>query len=340
MSFFSGFKEKVDTNEENGGKAPEISEYAQDKFDKLMGDNKLQDAGPRGTELSREGAGLSGDEKFDDLFKGSTVTNDAANHTDCSADAHEDHQETDSPREPNLKYEVDGDVYETDAEGNPYKKNGELLPDTEYTANGNKYKTDENGNIVSCNSEPKYTEEGGRNLKEQRESGGEGRREDDDGGHIIARILGGSEGAENLVPMRRTINRGDYKKMENEISQALKDGNKVLIHVDLEYNGDSHRPSIIKATYNIDGRKTEAVFDNDENSTDLGNSLEGEISAEDYENLMEELQDMEADGHSASITSVKTEYKENGDPTKITVGVLDEATGTKTYKVYQPKGDE
>lgn len=45
-------------------------------------------------------------------------------------------------------------------------------------------------------------------MKEQKESGGEERREDDDGGHIIARILSGSEGEENLVPMRRTINRG------------------------------------------------------------------------------------------------------------------------------------
>lgn len=49
-------------------------------------------------------------------------------------------------------------------------------------------------------------------MKEQKESGGEERREDDDGGHIIARILSGSEGEENLVPMRRTINRGDYQE--------------------------------------------------------------------------------------------------------------------------------
>lgn len=71
-------------------------------------------------------------------------------------------------------------------------------------------------------------------MKEQKESGGEERQEDDDGGHIIARILGGAEGEENLVPMRRTINRGDYKKMENEIAKALQEGKKVTIHIDLE----------------------------------------------------------------------------------------------------------
>lgn len=109
MSFFSGFKEKADTNETNGGKAPEISEYAQDKFDKLMGDDKLQDAEPRSTGLFKEDAGRSSDEKFDNLFKASSVTNDA----ERSAGASEECQgETDSPHEPNPKNEVDGDVHE------------------------------------------------------------------------------------------------------------------------------------------------------------------------------------------------------------------------------------
>ena len=74
-------------------------------------------------------------------------------------------------------------------------------------------------------------------MKEQKESGGEERREDDDGGHIIARILSGSEGEENLVPMRRTINRGDYKRMENEIAKALQEGKGVSVHIKIEYNG-------------------------------------------------------------------------------------------------------
>lgn len=39
-----------------------------------------------------------------------------------------------------------------------------------------------------------------------------------------------SGGEENLVPMRRTINRGDYKKMENEIAKALQEGKEVRIY--------------------------------------------------------------------------------------------------------------
>ena len=131
-------------------------------------------------------------------------------------------------REPNSTYEFNGNTYETDDNGQTYKKNGEILPNIEYTVNGNTYKTDERGNKVSCDSTPEYTEDGSRNMKEQKESGGEERQDDDDGGHIIARILGGAEGEENLVPMRRTINRGDYKRMENEISKALQEGKRLL----------------------------------------------------------------------------------------------------------------
>ena len=249
------------------------------------------------------------------------------------------HQEPDysEKREPNSTYEFNGNTYETDDNGQTYKKNGEILPNTEYTANGNTYKTDENGNKVSCDSNPEYTEEGPRNMKEQKESGGEERQEDDDGGHIIARILGGAEGEENLVPMRRTINRGDYKKMENEIAKALQEGKKVTIHIDLEYNGDSQRPSKIRAEYTIDGKKTIVEFDNEEGSTELLDSLNDKISDEDYTNLKEEIEDMKADGVETAVTSVKVEYDENGNPTKVTVGILDESTGQKSYKVYNPR---
>lgn len=288
----------------------DISSGANEKFDKLMGDNNLReektDQRDNRTKLNPE----ERENKFKKLF---------------------------DLREPNYIYEFNGNIYETDDNGQTYSKNGEILPNIEYTVNGNNYKTDANGNKVSCDSNPKYTEEGSRNMKEQKESGGEERREDDDGGHIIARILGGAEGEENLVPMRRTINRGDYKKMENEIAKALQEGKKVTMHIDLEYNSDSHRPSKIRAEYIIEGKKTVVEFDNDENSTELIDSLGYKISDEDYNNLKEEIEDMKADGIEASVTSVKVENDENSNSIKVTVGILDECTGQKSYKVYTPR---
>ena len=129
--------------------------------------------------------------------------------------------------EPNSKYEIDGDVYETDDNGDIYKKNGELMPNTTYEKNGVTYTTDDKGRISTWEGEPKYDPENERDEGAQTESGGEDRQEGDDGGHLMARILGGSSGNENIVPMRDTVNRGDYKKSENEIAEAKKQGKDV-----------------------------------------------------------------------------------------------------------------
>ena len=228
------------------------------------------------------------------------------------------------------------DNCERDDNGNIYKRDGRLLPDCRYTINGTTYTTDGKGRIISCDASPESSPEGSRDLKEQREAGGEDRQEDDDGGHILARVLGGSEGIENLIPMRRTLNRGDYKKMENEINKALGEGKEVTMHVEVEYDDDSGRPSRIRVEYTIDGKKTEVVFDNKENSTKLLDSLDQKLDNRDCESLREEIADARADGREITITSVKTEYDENGNPTRVTVRLLDESTGEKTEKVYQP----
>ena len=240
-------------------------------------------------------------------------------------------------REANSQYELNGNLYETDDSGQTYKKNGKLLPNVEYTVNGNIYKTDSHGRIVSCEAKPKYTEEGPRDNEKQREAGGEERRVNDDGGHIVARILGGAEGIENLVPMRSTINRGDYKKMENEIAKAKQEGKEVTVKIELEYDGDSERPSKIKATYTIEGKTTIVEFDNEENSTELLDSLEGQISEEDYNRLKEEINDWKEDDVDVSVTSVKIEYDENGNPVKVTVGICYDTFGVKTYETFEPK---
>lgn len=282
----------------------------------------------------------------------------------CKDDLGNAYQTPDGELIPNNSYMIDGVLYETDSEGNivkvngtevtndsekteetvekddngnEYMKNGELLPNNEYTINeNNTYKTDEQSRITSYDSKPKYTTEGSRDLTEQKEIGGDERKSDDDGGHLVAKVLGGSEGKENLVPMRRTINRGDYKKMENEIAAACKENKDVSLHGDVEYNGDSQRPSMIRTEYQIDDKKTISQFDNKENSTELLDTLKDKISEQDYNNLCEEIEDMKSDGCDVSITSVKTEYDASGSETKVTVGMLDESTSEKTYKVYYP----
>lgn len=359
MDFLGGMGELSETSEVKGTEGQEISQESCDKFDELMGDDKIEAV----SVLCLENTGKSKldqverENKFNKLFEvgdffkknvaeestdfetsegmtdDNTTTDASCSERTNTADKEPDYLER---REPNSIYELKGKTYETDDNGQIYKKNKELLPNSEYTVNGNKYKTDEHGNKVSCDSNPEYTEEGSRNMKEQKESGGEERQEDDDGGHIIARILGGAEGEENLVPMRRTINRGDYKRMENEIAKALQEGKNVTLHIEIEYDGDSSRPSKIRAEYTIDDKKTVCEFDNTEGSTVLLDSLGDKISDVDYDRLKQTIEEMKEDGCDAAITSAKVEYDENGNPTKVTVGILDESTGIKKYKEYNP----
>lgn len=240
--------------------------------------------------------------------------------------------------EPNTEFEVDGKICETDDEGRIFKVDGELLPNAEYTIGGITYKTDAQRRIISCDGNVKQTPEGERDQDAQRQAGGEDRREGDQGGHIIARILGGAKGIENLLAIRETINKGPYKTMENEIYKALDQDADVQVHVDVKYDGDSSRPSKIIVTYDIDSKETVVEFDNEEGSTDLLNSVEEKVDPEKYDDLKQEIADANEDGGSISVISVKTEYNVNGDVVKVTVITRDESCGGPNEKrVLLPK---
>lgn len=234
----------------------------------------------------------------------------------------------------------EGNIYEKDDNGTIFKVNGELKPDTEYCIDGVVYKTDAQGRIISCDGNARQTPEGERDLKAQKEAGGKDRREGDQGGHILSRILGGAKGIENLLPIRGTINSGPYKAMENEINQALDKGKDVSIHADIKYDGDSKRPSIITVVYTIDGKETVAEYDNNEGSTELLDSVEDKVDREQYDDLEQEIADANADGGNISVIAVKTEYDVSGDVTKVTVTIRDENSGGPNEKrVLLPKGD-
>lgn len=225
--------------------------------------------------------------------------------------------------EPNSKFEVDGKTNETDDNGYIYKIDGyELLPNDEYTIDGVTYKTDALRRIISCDGRAKSTPDGERDLKAQNMAGGDDRKPGDQGGHIFARIFGGAKGIENMLAMRGTaINQSVYKRMENEIAKALEDGKDVDVNVDVEYEGESQRPSKITVNYSIDGKETVVHFDNDEGSTDLVASLDGKIEDDDLNDLKQEIIDANKDGANISVVSIKMEYYEY---TRITVTIRDD----------------
>ena len=138
-----------------------------------------------------------------------------------------------------------------------------LKPDIRYESNGYKYTTDELGRIKTATANELRLEEGSRNSTDQVKAGGEDRRANDDGGHLFARIFGGSGRIDNIVAMDRNVNRGEYKAIENQLAAALSDGKDVSMNVKLEYIGESQRPSKIIVKYSIDGEKSRRVINND-----------------------------------------------------------------------------
>ena len=235
---------------------------------------------------------------------------------------------------PNLKYEIDGDIYETDDNGNTFKKNGELFQNTIYEVNKITYTTDDMGKPESWECKPELNPDNERDEKAQRNAGGADKKEGDQGGHLVARILNGPSGNENIVAMRGTINQGDYKKSENEIVDALKQGKDVKDSGKIFYEGNSARPDKIERTYVIDGEKNVFKFDNVEGSKDLLEDIKGSISDENMEMLNNEIEDTEKDGGNICVTSVLKKYDKDNNIVSVRVGIIDETTGEKTYKVY------
>ncbi|SFR57730.1 DNA/RNA non-specific endonuclease [Anaeromicropila populeti] len=144
-------------------------------------------------------------------------------------------------------------------------KNGrkELKPNVEYTTpEGYTYTTDDAGRIT--NAEGTLTKNTAkRNSYSQKVAGREDRLPTDDGGHLIASIFDGSGDLDNLVPMDATLNRGEWKVMENTWSKALDSGKKVEVKIEPVYNGLSQRPISFDVEYKIgDGDWIWQSFDN------------------------------------------------------------------------------
>ena len=289
-----------------------------EKFDDLFSDDCVEILEDSDDELDNTEASIVYDGLFADDYDSSDISTD--DNEDLNEDAESEDIDLNETYEPNSTISKGGNTYDTDDNGKIYKINGmDLLPNSEYEIDGNKYKTDEKGRIVSVEACPKSTPEGERDTKAQEQAGGEDRRENDQGGHILARILGGYKGIENMVAMWEKVNTGPYKKMENEIVNAVKAGKDVKMKVNIEYEGDSERPSKITVKYTIDGKETTVVFDNNEGSTELMDELKDIADEDAYKDIEDEIEDAKEDGEKVSVLSVKVEYDEEGNPENVVV---------------------
>ncbi len=153
--------------------------------------------------------------------------------------------------------------------GEHFTKDGRkkvLKPNIQYTSpEGYTYKTDELGRIISCEGTlQKGVAE--RNKYAQRTVGGKDRLPDDEGGHLIASIFKGSGDIDNLVPMDSNLNKGEWKKLENDWAKALNatPPEEVKVKITPVYEGNSKRPTrfIIKQKIGDEDWEPPIFFDN------------------------------------------------------------------------------
>lgn len=134
-----------------------------------------------------------------------------------------------------------------------------LKPNITYTTpEGYTYKTDELGRIVNCEGTLQL---GVAKRKDyaQRTVGRDDRKDDDDGGHLIASIFKGSGDFDNLVPMNGNLNKGEWKKLENDWAEALKakPSKEVKVKITPIYEGNSQRPVRFEIEHQIGNRRPE-----------------------------------------------------------------------------------
>lgn len=140
-------------------------------------------------------------------------------------------------------------------------KTRELKENIVYESKGYYYQTDELGRIKAAQGDLRL-EDGVRNNGDQLKAGYEDRLPNDHGGHLIARIFGGSGELDNLVAMAAIVNNSKYRKVEKRWENALKEGKEVKVTIDLVYDGANKRPKEFKINFSIGKEKDKLTIPN------------------------------------------------------------------------------
>ena len=82
------------------------------------------------------------------------------------------------------------------------------------------------------------------------------------GGHLIARIFGGSGELDNLVAMDKIVNTVKYRDVERAWVNALKNGETVNVKIILDYTEANKRPTGFNVEYIIGDSKKEIYLSN------------------------------------------------------------------------------
>ncbi|MGV3526560.1 MAG: DNA/RNA non-specific endonuclease [Candidatus Sericytochromatia bacterium] len=140
--------------------------------------------------------------------------------------------------------------------------NGKLQPNTSYMVSGFQYNTNRAGLVESVSGELGRITPGSRSKGQQSRVGNSG-LPDDEGGHMIATVLGGAGEAINLYPQNTNFNRQAWISFENMLRDAASKG-PVGIKIEFTYGDKNmpHRPQSLDITYTINGVTNQKTFTN------------------------------------------------------------------------------
>lgn len=132
-----------------------------------------------------------------------------------------------------------------------FKSTYYLKENNEYERNGYHYETDQKGRIKEV-SGTLHLGESKRYGNHQLKAGHQNRRENDEGGHIIASQFDGSGKIDNLVAMNKDINHKEYRTLEKIWTKEIEKGHKVDVQIKMIYKKENERPDRFRISYRIE----------------------------------------------------------------------------------------
>nr|WP_283809068.1 DNA/RNA non-specific endonuclease [Tumebacillus amylolyticus] len=144
----------------------------------------------------------------------------------------------------------------------PFDESGNLKPNIQYRAGEYDYfyETDELGRLSKFEAGDLQLTKRENRLDHNPNT--PGKKEGDHAGHLAGDRFGGSPELDNLVSQSSSVNLSQYKRLENQWANAIKDGKQVKVNVLVEYTEDNVRPSRFKVQYEIDGDYFEKMIIN------------------------------------------------------------------------------
>lgn len=135
---------------------------------------------------------------------------------------------------------------------NPFRKDEKLKPNVRYKAGefGYNYETDEKGRISNWNTDNLQITKRENRLPHNPNT--PDKKEGDHAGHLAGDKFGGSPEIDNLVSQSSVVNQSVYRRIEIKWQKAIEAEKKVTVNMDIDYEGDSLRPSEFTIKYKID----------------------------------------------------------------------------------------